>query len=1097
MARPLEFGILGPLEVRSGGALVDVGRPKQRAVLAALLLQANRVVPVDVLVDQLWGDTPPARATGALQVYISGLRRSLEPGLATGGASTVLVTRAPGYQLRVRPDALDAARFEALAGQGHARLAAVRPAAAGRVLDQALALWRGPALAEFAFEPFAQAEAARLEELRAGAEEDRLEAALGLGDHVRVVGALEVAVGLRPLRERLWALLMLALYRSGRQGEALRAFGRARAVLVDELGIDPGPELRRLEADVLAQSPALEWEPADEEPRTVTVTIPVVEAPPPAPWRPGLVGREDARATLDRALDQCLAGRGAVVLVSGEAGIGKSRLVEELARRADGQGGASAVGRCHPGEGAPSFWPWVQVVRCLLADTGDKALRAALGPAAAEIAQIVPEVKDVVDEVEPPPPLDPAAARFRLYDAFAGFLGRLASGRALVVILDDLHWADLASLELLELVAGRAASTGLMVVGAFRDNDVTALSGPLARTLGTLARSPELHRVALAGLSRDEVARFIADTAGIEASPAVAATIHARTAGNPFFVAELTRLLASRDALSGGRADDDDASSAVPPGVRAVIRLRLAALPAPTTELLELASVAGRDIEVGLVAAAAALDGVEVLDRLDAATATGVVVEDPVVVGRLRFSHGLVQETIYRDLTAARRARLHARVAAGLRRLHGDVSGGAVELAHHLYQAAPVLGPEEPFAAAIRASRVAEAGLGYEQAEEQLRRAVELTGMMATGPPRWQHELDAQARLASLLTHTSGQHVPAVTDAWGRARDLCERLGSSAEVLVPLLWGHARATKARGQHDVADRIGAELLELARSAPAGTAGFAQVAGDEARGAAALYQGRFAAAVEHLSRVVATVDEPSRDGGTGALVHHPGALCGAYLALALALLGDDAGSDAQRDRSVQLARDSGHRFNEALVYVVVAHVGFSRDEPEVAERLARQVLERGDQTTFGPLATMAGGVRAWGRARQGQPDGAVAALRLALADLASTGWRMGRTYFLAMLADTLWCTGDIDGAVVAAEEGLAEGDATGERYCEAELCLLRGELAALTGPGGATDAETWLRRAAEVAEAQQAILLQRRVAASLARLGLGHNEGTTLT
>ncbi|MGH9157255.1 MAG: BTAD domain-containing putative transcriptional regulator [Acidimicrobiales bacterium] len=1091
----MQFGILGPLEVRSGGVLVDVGRPKQRAVLAALLIEANRVVAVDSLVERLWGDGAPARAVDSLQVYISGLRRALEPGRAAGTASTVLVTRAPGYVLCVEPGALDATRFEALASEGHRLLAGGRPQAALGVLDEALALWRGPALAEFAFEPFASAEAGRLEELRAVAEEGRLEASLALGDHVGAVAELEVAVGERPLRERLWGLLMLALYRSGRQGEALRAYGRARTVLVDEMGIDPGPELRRLEAEILAQSPALDHLAVEEPaplppPRPPRPPRPPMPPMTPPPWRSGLVGRDDARATLDEALTRTLGGHGALVLVSGEAGIGKSRLVEELAVRAAPAGATVAVGRGHEGEGAPSFWPWVQVVRSLLAGTGEDTLRAALGPAAAEIAQIVPEVKVVVDDLDPPPPLDPAAARFRLYDAFAGFLTRLAAGRPLVVVLDDLHWADLPSLELAELVADRVGRTGLLVVGTFRDNDPATLSGPLARTLGVLARSPELRRVALVGLSQAEVARFIADTAGVEPSVEVAAAIHARTEGNPFFVAELTRLLAGRDALSAG-VTDDDAVVVIPPGVRDVIRLRLAGLPAPTVELLELASVIGREIDLALVAVAARIDRVEVLDRLDSAVAAGVVVEDPVAVGRVRFSHGLAQETVYGDLSPARRARLHARVADGLRQLHADDRGHAVELAHHLYLSAAVLGAEWAFSAAMKAAHAAQATLAYEQAEQQLRRAVELAGTMPAGPDRWKREVDASVALASLLSQTMGYHAEVVTEAWDGGRTASELLGDSAEVLVPLLWGHARAAKARAQYSVLDRIGTELLALARSAPAGTAGSAEVAGDEARGAAALYQGRFSDAAEHLARVVAAVDEPSRDGGTGALVHHPGCLCGAYLAMALALLGDDAGSDARRNRAVQLARDSGHRFNEALTLLAVAHVGFSRDEPKLAASLAQGVLDRGGQAAFGPVATVAEGVVAWGSARQGRPDGAVAALRRALAELASTNWRMGRTYFLAMLADTLRVGGDVEGAIVAADEGLAEAEATGERYCEAELCLLRGELAAAQGPGGTAEATGWLRRAAEVAGAQQAVLLQRRVGASLVRLGLDHN------
>ncbi|MDQ3979219.1 MAG: AfsR/SARP family transcriptional regulator, partial [Actinomycetota bacterium] len=228
-----EFRVLGPLEVRRAGQVLDLGRPKQRAVLAVLLIEANRVVALDRLIDLLWGDEPPPRAIGALQVYISGLRRVLEPLRPARSPAQVLITQPPGYVLRLDPAQLDACQFEARAAHGHNLLVEGRPTAAAQALTEALDLWRGPAYADFAFEPFAQTEAARLEELRAVAVEDRIAAELVLGNHLAVTAELESLVAAHPLRERLWAQLMLALYRSERQSEALRAYERARTVLAE------------------------------------------------------------------------------------------------------------------------------------------------------------------------------------------------------------------------------------------------------------------------------------------------------------------------------------------------------------------------------------------------------------------------------------------------------------------------------------------------------------------------------------------------------------------------------------------------------------------------------------------------------------------------------------------------------------------------------------------------------------------------------------------------------------------------------------------------------------------------------------------------
>ena len=214
----VQFRLLGPLEARDGERRVELGRPKQRVLLAVLLVHANHVVSLDRLVEELWGAEPPPQAAASLQTYVSNLRRALEPGRPARAPSRVLVSQPPGYRLVVGAGDLDAARFAALAGEGHRLLEAGRPAAAAGVLREGLALWRGPALAEVADEGFAQAERNRLEELRVAALEDRLAADLDLGGHAAAVAELEELAGRYPFRERLAGLLMLALYRSGRQG---------------------------------------------------------------------------------------------------------------------------------------------------------------------------------------------------------------------------------------------------------------------------------------------------------------------------------------------------------------------------------------------------------------------------------------------------------------------------------------------------------------------------------------------------------------------------------------------------------------------------------------------------------------------------------------------------------------------------------------------------------------------------------------------------------------------------------------------------------------------------------------------------------------
>jgi DNA-binding response OmpR family regulator len=255
----IEFRLLGPVEAWRGGERVRLGGRKQRALLAALLVRAGRVVSLDQLIDDLWPAGPPARAAATVQVFVSDLRRALEPDRPRGTPPGLLVTAAPGYVLRT--DAVDALAFAGLAAAGRAALDDEDAERATDLLARAEALWRGAALADVADEPFARAEAARLEELRLGCAEDRVDAELALGRHTAVVAELEQRVGAHPLRERLRAQLMLALHRSGRQADALAVYAAGRRILRDELGLEPGAALRALQRGVLVHDPALEWSP--------------------------------------------------------------------------------------------------------------------------------------------------------------------------------------------------------------------------------------------------------------------------------------------------------------------------------------------------------------------------------------------------------------------------------------------------------------------------------------------------------------------------------------------------------------------------------------------------------------------------------------------------------------------------------------------------------------------------------------------------------------------------------------------------------------------------------------------------------------------
>jgi DNA-binding SARP family transcriptional activator/energy-coupling factor transporter ATP-binding protein EcfA2 len=465
----LEVRLLGPLEVRRQGEPVLLGARMERALLAVLVLEAGRVVPADRIVDLLWGDYPPPKAVPALHTKVAHLRRALQPDRAPRAGESVLVTEAPGYRLQRDALALDAERFEALVTRAGA--AAERdPRATVALAEEALGLWRGPALGEFADEPFARATAQRWETLRLTAVELHAGALLGLGDVSRTVAELSPHVARHPLREQARSLLVRALYLSGQQAAALEVLSDGRRLLRDELGLDPGPELQRLERQILEHDPALQ-PPA----RPVT---------PALRDGPVLHGRDGELGALLGRVEGAAAGAGSVVLLTGEGGMGKSALLELLAAAVDRRGGTTRWATCRDGTAAPPYWPVLQVVREAASEADEEArnrFARTLGP----LRDLFP---DLAREGTPSAGgVDPAMVLVHLTAALEQALAPAGGGVALLV-LDDVHLADPASLALVGALAGRVHRARTVLALSLRtgESDCPALVDVLA----SLARLP-------------------------------------------------------------------------------------------------------------------------------------------------------------------------------------------------------------------------------------------------------------------------------------------------------------------------------------------------------------------------------------------------------------------------------------------------------------------------------------------------------------------------------------------------------------------------------------------------------------------------------
>ena len=745
----MQFRVLGPLEVYEGDRRVMLGGPKPRSLLATLVLRRGEVVPAEQLIEHLYGTAPPAKATKSIHAHVSRLRKAL--------GDNRLRTAGGGYALEISPGELDVDKFEKLVDRGRQALADNDPAAAASTFRQALALWRGPPFADFRYDEFAQPEIARLEELRLGVVEDRIDADLALGRHSDLVSELEAIVAEHPLRERPRAQLMLALYRSGRQAEALEAYADARRILTDELGLDPGDELRTLQRAILEHHPSL------TAPGAATTSDDRVRA------RGDFVGRSAELARLREALDDALAGRGRLVLISGEPGIGKSSLADELVSEARRRDARVLVGRCWEAGGAPAYWPWVQSLRSYVRESDPASLRTHLGSGASELAQLLPELGELFPDLPAPLSTEGAGARFRLFDATATFLKNAAHERPLVVVLDDLHASDEPSLLLLQFLSRVLGDSGLLVVALYRDVD-PSLRKPLLPTLAELAREPVTRRVPLSGLDANEVAEFVQRATDSTPSDELVVAIHEETDGNPLFVGEVVRLLTAE-----GRLATPAAVHSIPQGVREVIERRVGRLAVQTAELLALASVLGREFELKVIARVGGRSTAETLSLLDEAVAERIVGDVPGARGRLRFAHELIRDTLYDELTPARRVRLHREAGEALEALYSaDLEPHLAELAHHFAEAAPAHDDRRAVDYARLAGDRAAGLLAFEEAVRLYESALDLGGT--------QHPDRCEMLLALGEAQARAGDTPSAKDTFRRAAELAERLDAPEQL---------------------------------------------------------------------------------------------------------------------------------------------------------------------------------------------------------------------------------------------------------------------------------------------------------------------------
>ena len=776
--------LFGRLEVELDGRRIEQRLPGRQGPLVLAMLVVNRDRPVsrDELIGALWPDRPPADPDEALSALLSKVRQAVGRDVLTGRRELMLALPA-GAEVDV--DQARAAGERARAAIAGGDWPAARDAAATAVEIAGRGFLPGHDT------PWVQERRADFDDLRLRALESLAQAGLALGGAHADAAERAAAELVReaPLREAGHRLLMEALASRGEVAEALAAYERMRVLLRDELGMTPGESVRALHERLLTGDVAPTPRAAPRRAALRPDRLPDRLAQSLAsPW----VGRHATLRRLRALAERAVTGEAGLVFISGEGGIGKTRTVAELAQRMPGF--EVLYGRCDEEELYP-FGPWVDMLRPHLARLPQPEL-AELVRGAPELARLLPEIQERLPDLGGLPPVgEPETRRRQMFGAVVTVVRRLAAERPVLLIVDDLHWADRSSLLLARHLAREPGLGAVLGVGTFRDSELHP-GHPLPELLAELERDSVLPRLRLEGMDEREVAQLI----GGDAEAGTVAAIHAETGGNPFFVKQLARHL---EELDGAPIAD----AGVPQGVRDVIAARVGRLGEHAGRALGVAALIGRDFDLELLERVAGLPEDELLDVLDAAVRGALLTEVPSTPGRYSFAHALLRTTLESELSATRRARLHLRIGEAIEQLHGArPESWYAELARHFCAAGPQAA-DRAVAYAERAAAQAAARLAYDEAVRLLDGAVRLR--------RADEHADrtglAQLEIALAAAQADAGQWEAARESFARAAAAARSAGAAAAFARAAL-GHAGGTWE--QYGVRDTENVALLEEA-------------------------------------------------------------------------------------------------------------------------------------------------------------------------------------------------------------------------------------------------------------------------------------------
>jgi predicted ATPase len=826
----------------------------------------------------------------------------------------------------------------------------------------------------------------------------------------------------------------------------------------------------------------------------------------PSAGRPPTVGRQQERASLWAGFESAAAGRGQLVCVTGEPGLGKTTLVEDFLDELSARGRPHGVGRGRCSErlaGAEAYLPFLEALDSLLQGAGDPTAAQTLHLLAPTwYAQLKPRAADDASLTGGPADVR-GTPQERLKRELGAFLMELSRRRPTVLFLDDLQWADPSSTDLLAYLGSKCTEMQLLLVLTYRPSELLRRQHPFGPVKLDLQGRGVCREIALPYLSRDDIDRYLALTFDGHQFPREFADIlHTRTEGNPLFMVDLLRYLRDCGVIvqdhghwSLGQAVPD-LGRELPESVRSMIQRKTDQLDEADRRLLMAASVQGPQFDAAVVARMLGQEPAHVEERLGALQRVHALVRlvgeqefpDGTLTLRYRFVHTLYQNALYASLRPARKAAWSAAAAAALLDHYGEKSTAiAAELAL-LFEAARDYEPaaDHYLAATENAIRL----FAHREAVALARRGLELLALLPDTPQRGRRELRLQTTIGLQLQLTRGFAAPEVEQAYSRARELFAQVQDAAQ-LFPFLWGSWRFYRVRGPMKTAVELSQQLLAAAQSV---SDPILLLQANQAAECTWLHCGDLTAAREYMEQAWALYDPSRYCMLVDRYAHDTGVICLGFGSLLLWLLGYPEQALKSSLQSVELAREHTHPFSLGFAYYYAAKLHQFRREAQPAQERAASVETLAAEHGF-PL-WLAGGIylRGWALTQQGHHTEGLTQLRRGLADWQATGAGTHRPYQLSLVAEALGRAGQAEEGLTAIGEALALVQRNGEHYWEAELHRLRGELLLTHGEAGSSmqaDAEACYHQALDVARQQQAKSLQLRAVMSLGRLY--HRQG----